>query len=99
MYRKHCTRGKGKEIAVEYLYKVGKPNDNDLIFYTDFDTIYKEPFIKKIKHLLKKPEQNTLYITFKIVIAKINFYGWENLNLGEDLERCARIKRSGINVK
>lgn len=99
LYRKHCTRGKGRDIALKYLYEVGKPNDDDLIFYIDFDTIYKEPFIKKIKHLLKKPEQNTLYTTFGIGIAKINFYGWKNLNLGEDWERCARIKRSGINVK
>ena len=48
LYRKHCTRGKGRDIALKYLYKVGKPNDNDLIFLSILILFIKSLSSKKL---------------------------------------------------
>ena len=97
LYQARCTRGTGRNIALQKTLKMC--NSDDLVLYADFDTIFKPNYvdlIKEAKLVLKKGE---LYLRMMLSYAETNYQlDWKNLNTGEDWERLAHAKKLGIRV-
>ncbi|WP_337860797.1 glycosyltransferase [Ferroplasma sp.] len=48
--RVKCSRGKGRQIAMEMAYEESK--DNNLFMFFDLDTIYPDFFVKLVEHFI-----------------------------------------------
>ena len=100
VFRAKTKMGLGRELALRELYNYAR--DNDFCFYIDFDSIYTEKFIRKIKELVKK-EATVIYIGYGLgmlgLIKTNKLVGWKNLNAGEDVERVANFWEHGIEIK
>ena len=89
-----CSRGKGRQIALDYIYKIA--HDNDLAMYIDLDTIYSKYFISLMKMDIKKAKDNEVYLGMLATIRTNKKVQWRNLNVGEDWERMAHLYHLGI---
>jgi glycosyltransferase involved in cell wall biosynthesis len=95
--QKKCTRGLGRNIAMQMALREAK--SNDVLMYMDFDTIIFKRGLKVIKNIIKKIEKNQISIFNGISLAATNKrLPWLNLNYGEDVERLARAKFLGIKI-
>jgi glycosyltransferase involved in cell wall biosynthesis len=96
--RLKCSRGKGRQIALEMLLNDSNPQDP--VMYIDFDVVYKPIFIKTLKERIKKINDNEMYGLFNgLSNAKTNKdLFWRDLNAAEDWERLARAKSLGIKL-
>jgi glycosyltransferase involved in cell wall biosynthesis len=96
--RAKCTRGEGRTIALKMLLK--DANDNDPVMYIDLDAIYGKLFISTVLKQVRLLRHGELRLLFtQLSTAKTNKgLPWRNLNVGEDWERLARAKSSGIKI-
>ena len=96
--QKHCNRGLGRDMALEML-RSAHPNDDDLTLYIDMDVIYKKKWIDLVKGLQDSIKDNQIHIFSGIANAKTQLsFDWKNLMMGEDWERLARMKKSGVEI-
>jgi glycosyltransferase involved in cell wall biosynthesis len=92
-----CTRGKGRQIALEHIYKIA--HDDDLAMYIDLDTVYSKDFILLMKNDIKKANDNEVYLGMLTTIRTNKKIPWRNLNVDEDWERMAHMYYLGIKPK
>ncbi|MEM3272253.1 MAG: glycosyltransferase family A protein [Thermoplasmatales archaeon] len=93
--REKCSRGKGRQLAMEMAKD--KADDNDLFMTFDLDTIYTENFIKAIEWGVKNIGKKDIFINF-LCYKNTNFeVPWRDLNYGEDIERLAHFCYLGYN--
>ena len=91
-----CNRGKGREIALNHILNIAKPND--FTFYIDFDTIYTRKIHKYIINFVNERDKNKIGIGH-LSLIKYNYgINWKNLNYGEDIERGAHFKYKGYKI-
>ncbi len=94
--RAKCTRGNGKQLAMEIAYN--ESNENDMFMTFDLDTIYLDNFVKSIEKAVKNMEKNHIYLnqlSYKISNFKVP---WTDLNYGEDWERLAHFLSLGYSI-
>ncbi len=97
LHRKKCSRGEGKQIAMEAALQEARPND--IMFFVDFDEVYGKTFIDYLKYAQKKYKKNDICIHKGISRAELNKkLFWRNLNYAEDVERVARARAIGANI-
>lgn len=86
--RVKCSRGKGRQIAMEMAYN--DSTQNDLFMYFDLDTVYTDTFAAMINHLIRFIDQKTVCVYGMLSFKSANFdVPWRDLNYGEDWERAA----------
>lgn len=91
--RYKCTRGKGRQLAMELAYN--ESNNDDLFMMFDLDTVYTSLFVKFIEKGIKILNKNEIFLN-QLCYKEINFkIPWRNLNNGEDWERMANFIHSG----
>ena len=96
--RARCTRGKGRDIALDMLLKEAK--DSEPVMYVDLDTIYTRDYISvvlKQAKFLRHGELRMLFIGLSTAKTNRGLF-WRDLNVGEDWERLARAKASSIEI-
>lgn len=92
-----CTRGKGRNIALEMALNEAKYDD--ILMYIDFDTVILKNGLRIIKKRLNNIEVNQISIFNGISLAITNKeLPWLDLNYGEDFERLARAKSYGYKI-
>ena len=95
-----CSRGKGRELAMELGYHIS--NNDDLFMYFDLDSVYTPLFIKYIEDKIKTLKRNEVFLNM-LCYKDANFkILWKDLNNGEDWERIAHFIHEGFiysNVK
>ena len=92
VYRAHCTRGKGRDVALRKAH-------GEYIFYVDLDTIYYPTLSKLVYGSLSKYKKWTDSDIITSVIKRstlIRLGGWRDLQTSEDTELSARAIRQGI---
>ncbi len=94
--RKKCTRGRGRDLALKLLFKLGKPKESDTVLYIDLDTVYTKKFVSYVKANSDVDGINVLSGVSKAGLNRKLF--WRDLNNGEIWERLARAKSAGIKV-
>jgi len=100
--RHKCTRGKGRQLAMELAYN--ESNNDDLFMMFDLDTVYTPLFIEFIENGIKILNKNEIFLNH-LCYKEPNFkVPWKDLNNGEDWERMANFIHSGyiftgVNVK
>ena len=96
IYQKECTRGAGRQLALEHL--ISESNPEDLAFYIDFDTVYSNKFVKTILSRSKTIKDNELSIAMLGTVRTQKLAEWKDLNVGEDWERSAHFVSKGIKI-
>ena len=96
IYEKKCTRGTGRQLALEYLKSESSPED--LAFYIDFDTAYSNKFVETILSASKTIKDNELSIAMLGTVRTQKLAEWKDLNVGEDWERMAHFVSKGVKV-
>ena len=96
IYEKKCTRGAGRQLALEYLKSESSPED--LAFYIDFDTVYSNKFVETILSASKTIKDNELSIAMLGTVRTQKLAEWKDLNAGEDWERSAHFVSKGVKV-
>lgn len=99
--RKKCTRGKGRQIALEFLIN---NFDVDYIFYIDFDLTFPSFFGEVIERLKKIYRENEVYFPFGFasyntyvkILSKIK---WRDMNVMEDHLWSRDLVLNGFRVK
>jgi len=91
------SRGKSRQIALNEVFKIAKPDD--FVMYIDLDTIYKEKFIDYVKNFINNPPERTIGIVGLSRVKDNYNVEWRDLNYGEDWERLAHFKSLGYNVE
>ena len=92
-----CTRGAGRDAALKWVCNTAK--NSDILMYADFDTIYKKPYIDYIKKYSKIIKDDEVVYLGNLATKSTNLkYAWYHLNNGEDWERLARMKSSGVKI-
>lgn len=98
--RKECTRGKGRQLAMELARE--KAGADDMFMTFDLDSVYSKEFVKAIEWGLENIDKNGVFMSF-LCYYETNFsIPWRNLNNGEDWERFAHFCHAGykvVNVK
>jgi lipopolysaccharide export LptBFGC system permease protein LptF len=95
--RKKCTRGKGRNIAMDRALK--EASDNDIFMFIDLDEIYSPKFIRLIEYEISILDDSTVYNNNHISFCSINrLFPWRDLTASEDVEREARIVSEGYNL-
>lgn len=91
-------RGEGRNIALNGILDVAKPDD--LILQVDPDVIYKKAYIDFVKKKMKTIKDNEIYADMgSLSTAKTNKdLPWMPLNASEDAERFANAITKGIKV-
>ncbi|WP_287950545.1 glycosyltransferase family 2 protein [Acidiplasma sp.] len=96
--RVKCSRGKGKQLAMEMAYD--RSNDKDFFMYFDLDTIYSAEFAIYVDYFIDNIDmyKNNIFLN-QLCQKQINFkIPWRNLNNAEEWERIAHCISSGYNV-
>ncbi len=94
--RAKCTRGKGRQMAMELAKD--ELNDKDVFMSFDLDTIYFDNFIKAIEKNIKTLKKNCVFLN-SLCYKETNFrVPWMDLNNGEDWERMAHFISLGYNL-
>lgn len=96
LLRFHCSRGKGRQIAMENALKFAK--DEDLLMMFDLDDIYTNKFIKLIEKLKNNFDEKDVHINFLSKKRANEKIPWRDLNMGEYWERIAHFYALGYNV-
>jgi Glycosyl transferase family 2. len=96
IYEKKCTRGAGRQLALEYLKSESSPED--LAFYIDFDTVYSNKFVETILSASKTIKDNELSIAMLGTVRTQKLAEWKDLNVGEDWERMAHFVSKGVKI-
>ena len=96
IYQKECTRGAGRQLAMEHL--ISESDEDDLAFYIDFDTVYSDKFVKTILSRSKTIKDNELSIAMLGTVRTQKLAEWKDLNAGEDWERSAHFVSKGVKV-
>ena len=96
IYTNECTRGAGRQLALEYLKSESSPED--LTFYIDFDTVYSDKFVETILSASKTIKDNELSIAMLGTVRTQKLAEWKDLNVGEDWERMAHFVSKGVKV-
>lgn len=95
LMREKCSRGKGRQLAMEMARNSSE--DDDLFMMFDLDTIYTEEFAKYIEWAASHIGENDVFINF-LCHKRANFaVPWRDLNNGEDWERYAHFYFLGYN--
>ncbi len=96
--RLKCSRGKGRDVALQMLLKEAAPEDP--VMYVDFDVIYKQDFVRILSKRISKIKDNEMYNLFNgLSTARTNLaLPWYDLNSAEDWERMARAKNMGVKL-
>jgi len=92
VYRAHCTRGKGRDVALRKAH-------GEYIFYVDLDTIYYPTLSKLVYGSLSKYKKWTDSGIITSLIKRstlIRLGGWRDLQISEDTELSARLISKGI---
>lgn len=93
-----CTRGKGRNIAMEAASK--NANDEDIFMFIDLDEIYNDGYIKLIEYEISHANSNTVFTNGHLCRHSINKqFPWMDLTASEDVEREARIVSAGYKLK
>ncbi|MGP6206808.1 glycosyltransferase [Cuniculiplasma sp. SKW3] len=88
--RNHCTRGKGRDIAL-------RNASASYIFPIDLDTIYSPEYFKMLSFVIDNMlEDNTIVESISKRETLLNLGGWKDLNACEDIELNARAVSRGI---
>ncbi len=97
-FREKCRRGRGRDIALNAILKVAKPED--CILQVDPDVIYMKAYVNFIKKKMKTIKDNVMYADMgSLSTAKTNIdLHWTPLNASEDTERFAHAIEKGITV-
>ena len=91
-----CSRGKGRQLAMEIAKEYS--SDEDLFMYFDGDTIYSEYFINIINKKLKIIKKNEVFLN-DMCYRQVNFkIEWKDLNNWEDLERNVHFLYEGFSI-
>ncbi len=86
--REKCTRGKGRQLAMEMAEK--EATDTDFFMTFDLDTIYTDNFAILIEWALKNIGSNDVVFMNFLCKKQTNFkIPWRDINNGEDWERAA----------
>jgi glycosyltransferase involved in cell wall biosynthesis len=94
--RRKCSRGKGRQLAMELAKD--KAGADDLFMTFDLDTVYFEEFVKVVEWGLKNIDKKTVFCG-SLCYYETNFsIPWKDLNNGEDWERSAHFCHEGYNV-
>ncbi len=94
--RAQCTRGKGRQIAMELAKEESK--EDDLFMYFDMDTIYYDNYIIAIEKNIKTLKRNCIFLN-SLCYKDANFkVPWRDLNAGEDSERWAHFISLGYDL-
>jgi len=94
--RRKCSRGLGRQLALEMALK--EANDNDFLMYVDFDTVYNAEYIRLIKQKMKNIKDG-VFVFGMLSRAYINKrVPWRDLLTSEDLERFAHFKSIGVKL-
>mgnify|MGYP001626389384 CR=1 FL=1 len=91
VYREKCTRGKGRQIALEH-------TSGKIVTYVDLDTIYLRKnweVVNKISKIVKRKEVIGGVMYKKDVL---DAGGWRDLNASEDTEFFARLAYNGMKM-
>ena len=96
IYQKECTRGAGRQLALEHL--ISESNPEDLAFYIDFDTVYSNKFVKTILSRSKTIKDNELSIAMLGTVRTQKLAEWKDLNVGEDWERMVHFVSKGVKI-
>ena len=92
IYRKKCTRGKGRDIAL-------RKAKGKYVFYVDLDSIYYPTLSKliygSIKYMKKETDRDIITGLIKRSTL-IRLGGWRDLQISEDTELSARLISKGV---
>lgn len=96
--RVKCSRGLGRQLAMEIAMEESK--ENDLFFYFDLDTIFTNLAITIIEYFIKNMNKNDVIRMMGLLCYRpVNFnVPWKDLNNGEDFERSAHFLALKYNV-
>ncbi len=94
--RVKCSRGRGRQIALEMALKESKKDD--LFMFIDLDTIYTVSFCRLIDDAIPRLSENDVFINSLSHITLNEKIPWRDLNNGEDWERLAHIYTSGYTL-
>ncbi len=91
-----CSRGSGRQIAMEIGYD--KATNEDLFMTFDLDTTYTSRFVTLIEYGVKILNHNEIFLN-QLCFKQTNFkVKWKDLNNGEDWERMANFLYSGYRI-
>lgn len=94
--RVKCSRGKGRQLAMELARDRASLNDMFMTF--DLDTVYSYRFVKAVEWGMSNIDHRTVFIS-NLCYYDVNFtIPWKDLNNGEDWERMANFCYTGYNV-
>ena len=94
--RVKCSRGLGRQLAMELARDQAEINDLFMTF--DLDTIYSSEFTKAVEWAIKNIDHDTVFISH-LCYSDVNFkVPWKDLNNGEDWERLAHFCYLGYGV-
>lgn len=94
--RVKCSRGKGRQLAMELARD--RAEINDLFMTFDLDTVYNPSFTKAIEWAIKNIDHHTVFIS-QLCYYDVNFkVPWRDINNGEDWERSAHFCYLGYSV-
>jgi len=94
--RVKSSRGKGRQVALDLVYKASK--NTDLAMYVDFDTIYKKPYLLLIQKLIEAIKGKEVSIGMLATIKTNKLCKFKNLNAAEDVERYAHFIALGCKL-
>ncbi|MGC8588937.1 MAG: glycosyltransferase, partial [Hydrogenobaculum sp.] len=72
------SRGKGRQIALNEVLKIAKPDD--FVMYIDLDTIYTQKFIDYVKNFIDNPPEKTIGIGMLSRVQDNLNVEWRDLN-------------------
>jgi hypothetical protein len=92
-----CSRGKGRDIAMDFAKAYAKPDD--VLMHVDFDSIYTKTYVNYVKKAIKELQtyKGRYYIVGGLCLARLS-PRWTDLNYAEDMERWARAKYKGLKI-
>lgn len=95
--RLRCTRGKGRQAALDEALKLAGPDD--LILNIDLDVVYKEPYIECLEEYKERVKDDEFYsLGFLSTPYTNKKVPWMNLNASDDVERNARALTKGVKI-
>jgi len=90
------TRGKARQMALDYV--ITKADIKDLAMYIDFDDIYTDYYISKMKSRIKTIKDYQVSFSMLSTIKMNKIIKWKNLHCGEDWERMAHFYSIGVKI-
>ena len=95
--RRHCSRGLGRQLAMNMAFESSRKND--IFMYFDSDTDYTEEFCEFVKQIISEKLTNGRVFVQGICSKEVNFkVPWRNLNSHEDVERYSRFLKEGYKI-